>query len=144
MCAIYSCNRSSQRWPLCIFYGMVNTACINAWVIHCANTSASGGKPLMRRKFMQELAKTFVKPWAQQRLNTPTLNISLRGVISHFCQIVRDRAHKVVMASSHYPIAYCKKCPQKKHRKTRFHCVKCDLSVCLSHCYALCVDCEQL
>ncbi|KAK3888103.1 hypothetical protein Pcinc_007815 [Petrolisthes cinctipes] len=142
MSAIYSCGRCTNRWPMCIFYGMINTAAINSWVIHSENTSASGGAPPTRRKFKQEIAKTFIKPWATQRLNTPTLPTSLRGVISEFCKVVRERSHKVVIAASRFTVAYCEKCPAKKHRKTRFHCVKCDASICLSHCYALCVDCE--
>ena len=30
-------GKSTQRWPMCIFYSMVNVASINAWIIHCAN-----------------------------------------------------------------------------------------------------------
>ena len=123
---------------MCIFYGMVNIAGINAWVIHCANTSAS----LNRRKFLQAVAKAFIKPWAQQRLSTPTLPISLRNLINTVCNTTQDRSHKVVIAESRFTPSYCKKCPSKKHRKTRFHCTKCDLAVCLSHCYPLCADCE--
>lgn len=142
MSAIYSCGRSTNRWPMCVFYGMVNTAAINSWVIHSENISASGGAPLNRRKFMQEVAKAFIKPWAAQRLLTPTLSISLKRVISDFCKVVRERSNKVVLAASRFTVAYCKKCPPKKHHKTRFHCIRCDAAVCLSHCYALCVDCE--
>lgn len=141
MSAIYSCGRTTNRWPMCIFYGMVNTAAINSWVIHSENISASGGAPINRRKFMQEVAKAFIKPWAAQRLLTPTLSISLKRVISDFCKVVRERSNKVVLAASRFTVAYCKKCPPKKKRKTLFHCVRCDAAVCLSHCYALCVDC---
>ncbi|KAK4318811.1 hypothetical protein Pmani_010234 [Petrolisthes manimaculis] len=137
MSAIYSCGRSTNRWPMCIFYGMVNTAAINSWIIHSDNISASGGKPLNRRKFMQEVAKAFKKPWAVQRLNTPTLSISLKRVISDFCNVVRERGNKVVLAESRSTVAYCKRCPLKKHRKTRFRCIRCDASVTAMLCVSI-------
>ncbi|XP_066963237.1 piggyBac transposable element-derived protein 4-like [Macrobrachium rosenbergii] len=139
MCAIYSYGRSTQRWPMCIFYGMINIGGINVWVIYSENTTAS----LNRRKFMQAVAKAFIKPWAQQRLSAPTLPISLRNIMNTVCEITQDCSQKVVTAESRFTPSYCKKCPAKKRRKTRFHCTKCDLAVCLSHCYPLSPDCES-
>ncbi|KAG0726568.1 PiggyBac transposable element-derived protein 4 [Chionoecetes opilio] len=34
MCAQYSCSRKTKRWPLCLFYGILNAALINSWIIH--------------------------------------------------------------------------------------------------------------
>lgn len=138
MCALYSCGRSTQRWPSCIFYGMVNVATINSWIIHRENTNSS----VTRRKFMQEIANSFIKPWAQQRLSHPNISISLRNTIIAICNVAVDRSQRVIMAESNFPPTYCKKCPAKKRRKTRFHCTNCDFAVCLSHCYSLCVDCD--
>lgn len=91
-CGIYSCGRAASQWPICMFYGMINTILINSWVIHSENTEASGGKPLIRRKYMQLVAKSPIMPWAQQRLDTPWLSFSMRKLIRDICNVVRHRS----------------------------------------------------
>lgn len=34
MCSSYSCSRKTNRWQLYLFYGILNAATINAWIIH--------------------------------------------------------------------------------------------------------------
>ena len=33
MCSTYSTSRKTKRWPKCVFYGMINTATINAYSV---------------------------------------------------------------------------------------------------------------
>ncbi|KAK3882815.1 hypothetical protein Pcinc_012837 [Petrolisthes cinctipes] len=89
---------------------MVNGTVINSWMIHSGNTNASGGKPLKRRHFMQEVARAFIKPWIQKRLQTPSLSIAFRRLIKDVCKIRQDNmGNKPVNAMSHFPVAYCQK-----------------------------------
>jgi len=51
MCQNMNAGRKTQRWPLCIFYNMINIASINAYVIYLHNfckNNTSGSKPLSR------------------------------------------------------------------------------------------------
>jgi len=38
MCASYSVSRVTRRWPLAVFYILMNIAGINSWVIYTINT----------------------------------------------------------------------------------------------------------
>lgn len=37
MCQNMNSGRNTRRWPLRVFYNMINIACINAYVIYCHN-----------------------------------------------------------------------------------------------------------
>ena len=55
MARTYSCKRMTRRWPLVIFYNMLNISAINAFIIgkQLGLESAKKG----RRKFLIQLAK---------------------------------------------------------------------------------------
>ncbi|CAI5678276.1 unnamed protein product [Oreochromis niloticus] len=74
MCAHYGCGRKTKRWPLCVFYGMINAGVINSWIIHNENAMKRGENQMQRRPYMQALALALIKPWAEQRL--PSSNLS--------------------------------------------------------------------
>lgn len=50
-----SCSRKTNRWPMCVFYGMINIATINSYVILCHNLRTSGKKVISRRDYMKAL-----------------------------------------------------------------------------------------
>ena len=52
LCETYSVTRKSRRWPLTIFFSMLNIAGINAQIIYKANTDNSD----RRRLFLKKLA----------------------------------------------------------------------------------------
>nr|CAI5843818.1 unnamed protein product [Callosobruchus analis] len=43
MCQNMCANRKTRRWPLCLFFNMINMACINSYVIYSHNVSLQGG-----------------------------------------------------------------------------------------------------
>nr|CAH7714948.1 unnamed protein product [Callosobruchus chinensis] len=47
MCGHRSCSRKTRRWPLCVFYGMLNIACINSWIIYNHNLKRRGRGGIM-------------------------------------------------------------------------------------------------
>lgn len=67
-----NCNRKTQRWPLCLFYNMMNIASVNSYVVYAHNIlRRSGGKskPIPRQQFMFELHKELTRPWQEIRMN---------------------------------------------------------------------------
>ncbi|CAH2108113.1 unnamed protein product [Euphydryas editha] len=55
MCHNMSCNRKTQRWPLCYFYGMLNMSIVNSFIIRVHNNVKNKQKPLTRRAFIKEV-----------------------------------------------------------------------------------------
>ena len=64
MCAHNDIGRKTRRWPLCIFYGLLNIVMTNAWVIF---TSRPANRLKSRHDFSQDLAYNLARPHARQR-----------------------------------------------------------------------------
>lgn len=67
LCANYSCARNTRRWPMVIFYEMLNIACINCQVIYTANNPET---TKLRRNFLRELAAGLIRPYLEVRAKT--------------------------------------------------------------------------
>ena len=81
MCNTMSCNRKTNRWPMCIFYDLLNIAGINSYIIYVynffKNAPYSNAKPMTRMQFTMTLHDQLAKPWQLERVQKPTLQISI-------------------------------------------------------------------
>ncbi|XP_068203998.1 piggyBac transposable element-derived protein 4-like [Palaemon carinicauda] len=147
MCAIYSVSRKTSRWPMSIFYGMINSCVINSWIIYKENQQTIGSKPIERRFYMQNMAEALIKAWAGKRMFNTRIPRTIKTVINTVCNIplpVRDdQAGLTVMADSRAPMVRCSLCDRSKDRKTRHRCQGCTGPVCPQHIYTWCVDCPH-
>ena len=64
MCAHYDIGRKTRRWPLCVFYGLLNIATTISFVIF---TSRPANRLKSRHDFSQDLAYNLARPHAHQR-----------------------------------------------------------------------------
>ena len=81
MCQNMCANRKTKRWPMCIFYNMINMACINSYVIYSHNGISYGGKPMTRQMYMLELHKNLTEAHQSRRLQTvPNINFDLKKI----------------------------------------------------------------
>lgn len=145
MCAQCSCVRKTKRWPLCMFYGMLNASCINSWIIHSENLMRTGGQVLIRRKYMQELAHALITPWAQKRLSSPYLSHTLTNLICTICNLPSPGTvagtPRTTVADSQGLLVRCGRCPKRSDKKTRHRCHGCRHPICPRHTYPVCADC---
>lgn len=88
MCSSMSSNRKTNRWPMAVFYGMLNMAFVNSYIIYCHNKLAIKEKPLSRKAFMKKLSTDLTVPWMQKRLEAPTLKRTLRDNITNILKTV--------------------------------------------------------
>ncbi|XP_068210904.1 uncharacterized protein [Palaemon carinicauda] len=145
MCATYNCSRKTNRWPLCVFFGMVNAIIINSWIIYKANNPTLQRKELHRRKFMHGLALQLIKPSAQERMNNPSQHRQVKLAIRQVCSLnlrsgtAADAGPSA--AEMRNPMVRCTKCDSKADKKTRFRCHSCRQPVCPSHYFPYCCDC---
>lgn len=138
MCAYSSCGRMTKRWPLTVFFGMINTAGINSYVIHNAENVKAGKKKISRRTFLTTLAHELIKPWAEERL-------AFRGQQRNIQQTIISVFPDFNIPSRPGPDDNTKKrcaiCPTKNDRKTKYRCITCHRPVCVEHSRFLCADC---
>src|SRR5215469_8524374 len=146
MCSQYSCSRRKRRWPLCVFYGMLNATAINSYIIFSENAVKKGIRPKARRFFLTNLALQLIAPWAKQRLTNPTMPIAIKSLI---CTV-----HKLEMGTTHTKndswknideSSYCKKkcgkCSKDYIRKSKYICTICNVHLCFKHIYIMCLSC---
>ncbi|XP_066969991.1 piggyBac transposable element-derived protein 4-like [Macrobrachium rosenbergii] len=138
MCARYSCSRKTKRWPLCVFYGMLNAAIINAWIIYNRMQKDRGQPEMERRIFMMKLAEDLIFPWAKDRMSFQGMHRSSQMTIKDVYSI--NLPHQQP-AQGNNSMKRCAFCTRKKDRKTRQQCIHCLRPVCVEHAKPICCDC---
>lgn len=64
----YSTKRSTRRWPLSLFYTLIDIACINAYSLYIQNYQDwNKAKTNRRRIYLQELGLQLIKPYVANR-----------------------------------------------------------------------------
>nr|CAI5823461.1 unnamed protein product [Callosobruchus analis] len=71
LCHSKSTARRTKRWPLRVFYGMLDGGAVNAYVIYEANNVSARKTP--RKKFLLQLANDLAKQHMKKRLEIPNL-----------------------------------------------------------------------
>jgi len=75
-CQNYNVARNTKRWPMVIFYNLLNVAAINALCIYKANYTEN--IKIKRIDFLQDLSWELIKPQIQFRSTIETLPIEVR------------------------------------------------------------------
>ena len=57
MTTLYSVKAASRRWPLHVFYNVVDMALINSWILYKQVCQSS----ISRREFMQSVAEKLIE-----------------------------------------------------------------------------------
>ncbi len=74
MCKVYSTQWKTRRWPLALFYGLLNLSDVNSMVI---NNTATKEKP-SRREFINRLGFALLKPYLVEHPQWKTLPKNIR------------------------------------------------------------------
>lgn len=133
LCANYNCARATRRWPMVIFYAMLNVSTINSQVIYTANNQNS---KLQRRHFIESLAMKLIEPHIRERQSQVNLPRLLRQRLSEILKI--DDTLETAGPSRN---GHCFECGWQKNRKTKYSCHKCKKFLCLDHVVPSCTDC---
>lgn len=142
MCQNMNCNRKTKRWPMCIFYNLLNMACINSFVIHSHNVISHGGKPKARDKYMQDLHVRLTQPWQSARLaQNPRFSIPLRTMLEEVLGERQQFALQECIESQKGRRTYCHMCPSAKKSMTTTYCLKCNKAICGAHQQKICPKC---
>ena len=136
MSAAYNCARITRRWPMVIFYGLLNIAAINSFVIFDCNSLQ---KRIPRKNFLEDLGYQLVEPHVRKRTNFTGLLQTIKLRIQEIYNITKIEEEPPTANKN----GRCFVCPSKKSRKTRFWCHRCKHFLCLEHVTPFCENCTQ-
>ncbi|XP_046404918.1 piggyBac transposable element-derived protein 4-like [Ischnura elegans] len=134
MCATYSTARRCKRWPLVMFFRILNIAGINAQVIYMSNNAE---RKLVRRLFLREVGRELVHAQIRKRATCNSVPRSLR-------EKVLKLSGSTSSGHSEFDVkirARCTICPRNMDKKTNQFCSRCSKTMCLKHMKTVCPHC---
>ncbi|XP_011699423.1 PREDICTED: piggyBac transposable element-derived protein 4-like [Wasmannia auropunctata] len=152
MVSRYTTHRRTARWPLAIFFNILDVAALAAYIIYYENNKMIKKKTNQRRVFLRQLSEELAKPFIEDRAGNAqvmhhfTTKLAIESMIG--VQLVpsevpqRDSTgRKKTTGSCHV----CYKETIKRRRKTQKSCFVCKKPVCDKHCVSItkCIDCAQ-
>lgn len=139
-CSNYSCSRRTQRWPMAIFYRILDLSGVNTYVIYKSCTNAP---PIERGRFLQSLARELVVPHLNCRVyNTHLpreLTLTIKRILGNNLIPKEQKDHEEVVTNQKRKL--CNICPSKLKRKTPHQCIKCKIYICLQCAQKVCQKC---
>ena len=82
LCGNYSVSRRTRRWPLCVFFQLLNIAGVNGHILH--NMTRSEDKAQKRRQFLKNLAMGLIKPHMENRALLKNLPVHIRCFLAKY------------------------------------------------------------
>ena len=136
----YTCKRVTNRWPLLIFYWMIDVGCYNANV--CFMTKQPNiylGKH-KRRKFLMDLSEQLVLPLIQRRSQSEGFRSLHKATLSKM-ELFMPEALVQLQTTTDNTRKRCGNCPRGMDKKTKKKCAKCGTAICVNHTVIVCSDC---
>ena len=139
MCANYSVQRTSRRWPWTVMSNLANISGINGYVIFKKITSSK----ITRHSYLQNLCRALVFPHLAVRAKTIQLKTETRrlclALTSPTLSVTIPMDTKVCQDIAQTKCEICK--TENTRRNTRHCCLKCKKPVCSAHMYLVCFKC---
>ncbi|KAM9770316.1 DNA polymerase delta subunit 4 isoform 1-T1 [Menidia menidia] len=148
----YSCKRRTIRWPMVIFFDMLDISAYNAFVVWMAlNPEWKGVKLLKRRLFLEDLGKALVRPQIERRKHIPrTLGSAamMRRIKEEDAGALSTQPTETQSAEAEVVITInkrkrCEVCRPMMDRKTQHTCINCKKYICNTHTIKLCPSCVE-
>lgn len=121
----YSVKSGSRRWPLQVFFNILDLAGINAWVLYKETT----GENISRKDFLFQLANELAREYRNSRTSLPVPQMEEETTsksscnVRKWCQIGHCKNNKTSNICSSCKKYVCGKCTQTKMYKCK-NCVK--------------------
>ncbi|KAJ8952383.1 hypothetical protein NQ318_014474 [Aromia moschata] len=133
LCANYNYARNARRWPMVIFYSLLNISAINSEIIFHGNNPKDN---ILRRHFLENLSFALMNNHLKARAYSEYILRTMRSRICEICHIDTE-PNTGTETNGRYFF-----CSSKKNRKTRYFCKCCKKFICLEH-RTVCEDCFQ-
>ncbi|XP_037530523.1 piggyBac transposable element-derived protein 4-like [Nematolebias whitei] len=141
--ATYSCQRKTARWPLVVFYNILDVSAYNAYVLWIEiNQQWNASKLYRRRLFLEELGKALVTPKIQNRVR-PARSPAAAAVIAKVQGRASDQPTMDPLDTGTKKRKRCQVCPSRDDSKTTTSCVRCKKYICKKHIVTFCPSCGE-
>lgn len=139
LCKSYTTCRKTARWPMRVFFGMLDGSGINAMILLNLATNSIKSS---RKEFLKELGMYLITPFLKTRLDNVNLRKSLKIKIREILgveesPITYNQSGVIVLPKN----VRCAICKWRKDRKTKLACNSCRKPMCMEHRAASCIEC---
>ena len=125
-CTTYSTNRRTRRWPMTIFFTILNIAGINAHILHgCYKNNQT----IKRKEFCKILSRQLAEPYLNARLCNSRIPRELRLNIGRILKKPLPMEEKED-ANPNQKRKRCGICVRSNDKKTKMSCSKCLKPMC--------------
>ena len=125
MCGSYTVARITRRWPLAVFFALMDIAGINAQIIYCANESNPKNP---RRIFLKNLSYAMMKSHLTQRAKISNLPCDISAFLRRYQETQRPVEEPPTKKSGR-----CVICGRSKNINTTVRCDSCHSFICKKH-----------
>lgn len=139
--ANYNVARNTRRWPQVIFYALLNTSGINAFVIYNCNQKNETDR-ILRRRFLTNLAIGLTENHLRRRHTDEHLPRPIRTRIKEILKLPVEAPRQDAPNEPPHT-GRCLVCTSKQNRKTKYFCRLCKKFICLEHSNAVCSVCLE-
>ena len=139
MAGEYDTSRNSRRWPMTVFYSMLNVSTINAYVLYCHKPE----NKLKRRFFIKSICMQLIEDNLKRRMQNIRLKKDLRTGIERLLPKGAETSATTetpILRSAKRCAFYDRSCD----RKVKTLCTSCGKHVCNDHSKlsVSCTECE--
>ena len=134
----YSCGRKTRRWPLALFYQLLDIAAYNAFVIYMTKfPNYCSNMPNRRRLFLEDLGLALIEPELRARAASSftglhrSLQRCITDVLRYLDSDIQTQHRQIVPGQRKR--GRCVICPRTEDRKHRNTCATCGSFVCNLH-----------
>lgn len=140
MCGAFSVSRRTRRWPLVIFFQLMNIASINSQKLY--NATHIDNPQKFRRIFLKELSISLMKPYLEERAEIRTLPSDIRLFLNKYKRSQEEQPEEGPPAKIR---RRCFCCGRQKNRVTTIKCTTCNRPVCKEHATTIitCPTCKN-
>ncbi|CAH2098252.1 unnamed protein product [Euphydryas editha] len=133
-CSIYSCSRRTRRWPLVLFYRILDISMVNAYIVHQVHHAK-----MERGVFLKQLSRQLVLGHMKRRVCAKIpreLKMTMTRILGPDMpnQVEPDDSRQKQRKT-------CAFCPPRLKRKSSYRCKHCQKYICLECAQKVCIDC---
>lgn len=135
-CAIYSTGRRTRRWPMALFYRIVDISMVNSYIIHQVHQTTKTERGII----LKDLARFLVMKHLQRRVYNMRMPREIRMSITRILGPDLPDAPNPESSNSKTRKT-CVFCPPKLKRKSSYQCFSCQKHICLQCAKQTCPNC---